>query len=73
VHTANSFRFGRRDFSTGAGGVCGWVSDAMLQQMRVQTVIPYWERWMARFPAAHGRGLTISLGEPSVITEIARR
>src|SRR5687768_16917855 len=22
----------------------------MLQQTRVQTVIPYWERWMARFP-----------------------
>src|SRR4051812_1804101 len=22
----------------------------MLQQTRVQTVIPYWQRWMARFP-----------------------
>ncbi|HEY5946784.1 MAG TPA: A/G-specific adenine glycosylase, partial [Kofleriaceae bacterium] len=27
-----------------------WVSEIMLQQTRVQTVIPYWERWMARFP-----------------------
>src|SRR6188472_161782 len=23
----------------------------MLQQTRVQTVIPYWERWMTRFPS----------------------
>ena len=27
-----------------------WVSEIMLQQTRVQTVIPYWERWMVRFP-----------------------
>jgi A/G-specific adenine glycosylase len=27
-----------------------WVSEVMLQQTRVQTVIPYWERWLARFP-----------------------
>ncbi|HUS28903.1 MAG TPA: A/G-specific adenine glycosylase [Kofleriaceae bacterium] len=27
-----------------------WVSEIMLQQTRVQTVIPYWERWMSRFP-----------------------
>ena len=27
-----------------------WVSEIMLQQTRVQTVIPYLERWMARFP-----------------------
>ena len=26
-----------------------WVSEIMLQQTRVATVIPYWERWMARF------------------------
>src|SRR5262245_11122913 len=29
-----------------------WVSEIMLQQTRVATVIPYWERWMARFPTA---------------------
>ena len=27
-----------------------WVSEVMLQQTRVETVIPYFERWMARFP-----------------------
>ena len=27
-----------------------WVSEAMLQQTRVRTVIPYFERWMERFP-----------------------
>ena len=27
-----------------------WVSETMLQQTQVATVIPYFERWMARFP-----------------------
>ena len=27
-----------------------WVSEVMLQQTRVETVIPYFERWMERFP-----------------------
>ena len=27
-----------------------WVSEVMLQQTRVQTVIPYYIRWMERFP-----------------------
>jgi A/G-specific adenine glycosylase len=27
-----------------------WVSEAMLQQTRVETVIPYFERFLARFP-----------------------
>lgn len=27
-----------------------WVSEIMLQQTRVETVIPYYERWIARFP-----------------------
>lgn len=27
-----------------------WVAETMLQQTRVQTVIPYYERFMARFP-----------------------
>ena len=27
-----------------------WVSEIMLQQTRVDTVLPYFERWMARFP-----------------------
>ncbi|HUG39707.1 MAG TPA: A/G-specific adenine glycosylase [Longimicrobiales bacterium] len=28
-----------------------WVSEVMLQQTRVEAVIPYWERWMARYPS----------------------
>jgi A/G-specific adenine glycosylase len=27
-----------------------WVSEMMLQQTQVDTVLPYFERWMARFP-----------------------
>ncbi len=27
-----------------------WVAEAMLQQTRVETVIPYYQRWMKRFP-----------------------
>ncbi|MGE5181353.1 MAG: A/G-specific adenine glycosylase [Acidobacteriota bacterium] len=27
-----------------------WISEIMLQQTRVQTVIPYWTRWMGKFP-----------------------
>lgn len=29
-----------------------WISEMMLQQTRVDTVIPYYERWMKRFPNA---------------------
>ncbi len=27
-----------------------WISEIMLQQTQVKTVIPYWSRWMERFP-----------------------
>jgi A/G-specific adenine glycosylase len=27
-----------------------WISEVMLQQTQVKTVVPYWERWMARLP-----------------------
>ena len=27
-----------------------WVSEIMLQQTRVETVVPYYQRWMERFP-----------------------
>ena len=30
-----------------------WISEAMLQQTRVETVIPYYERFLARFPDVH--------------------
>jgi A/G-specific adenine glycosylase len=28
-----------------------WVSEIMLQQTQVKTVVPYWERWMRRIPS----------------------
>ncbi len=30
-----------------------WISEVMLQQTQVATVLPYFERFMARFPAVH--------------------
>ncbi len=30
-----------------------WISEIMSQQTRVDTVIPYYERWMARFPTVY--------------------
>ncbi len=30
-----------------------WVSEIMLQQTRVETVVPYYARFLARFPSAH--------------------
>ncbi len=30
-----------------------WVSEIMLQQTRVETVIPYFERWINLFPSVH--------------------
>ena len=30
-----------------------WVSEIMLQQTRVETVIPYFEKWMRLFPSIH--------------------
>ncbi|MEK9864086.1 MAG: A/G-specific adenine glycosylase, partial [Verrucomicrobiota bacterium] len=27
-----------------------WISEIMLQQTQVATVIPYWDRWMSSFP-----------------------
>ena len=45
-----------------------WVSEVMLQQTRVDTVGPYYERWMERFPsvaalAAAGQGEVLKLWE----------
>jgi len=31
-----------------------WISEIMLQQTRVETVIPYFERWMQAFPTIQG-------------------
>ena len=30
-----------------------WVSEIMLQQTRVQTVVSYFEKWMAKWPSVH--------------------
>ncbi|HEU0054741.1 MAG TPA: A/G-specific adenine glycosylase [Longimicrobium sp.] len=30
-----------------------WLSEVMLQQTRVETVRPYYERWLSRFPTLH--------------------
>ena len=30
-----------------------WVSEIMLQQTRVETVVPYWTAWMETFPTVH--------------------
>ncbi len=30
-----------------------WISETMLQQTRVETVIPYWHRFLERFPDVH--------------------
>ena len=27
-----------------------WVAEVMLQQTQLQVVLPYWQRWMGRFP-----------------------
>lgn len=34
-----------------------WVSEIMLQQTRVETVIPYFDRWMERFPTVESLAL----------------
>src|SRR3982750_2900998 len=30
-----------------------WLSEVMLQQTQVATVIPYWQRFLVRFPTVH--------------------
>jgi A/G-specific adenine glycosylase len=40
-----------------------WISEAMLQQTRVETVIPYWERFLARFPDVR----SLAAAEPDAV------
>jgi A/G-specific adenine glycosylase len=43
--------YGRKNLPwQGVGAYGTWVSEIMLQQTQVQTVLPYYERFMARFP-----------------------
>ena len=37
-----------------------WVSEIMLQQTQVKTVIPYWERWMRELPSIQAAAKTSS-------------
>lgn len=44
-------QYGRHDLPwQGRDGYAVWVSEIMLQQTQVETVIPYYQRFMARFP-----------------------
>jgi A/G-specific adenine glycosylase len=49
------YRAHRRDlpWRRSADPYAVWISESMLQQTRVETVIPYYERFLARFPDAH--------------------
>jgi A/G-specific adenine glycosylase len=42
-----------------------WVSEIMLQQTQVSTVIPFWQRWMDRFPTV---GALASADEQDVLS-----
>ncbi len=48
-------RFGRKNlpWQIGRTPYRVWVSETMLQQTQVATVVPYFERFMARFPDVH--------------------
>jgi A/G-specific adenine glycosylase len=39
-----------------------WVSEIMLQQTQVATVIPYWQRWLERFPTVEALA-AVDLGD----------
>jgi A/G-specific adenine glycosylase len=45
-----------------------WVAETMLQQTRAATVVPYYERWMARFPDV-GTLAAADLGEVLALWE----
>ena len=43
----------RMPWRTRPGPYRTWISEAMLQQTQVDTVIPYFERFLAAFPTVH--------------------
>lgn len=43
-----------------------WVSEIMLQQTQVKTVIPYWERWMRAMPTVE----SLAAAKPEVIHKL---
>ena len=46
-----------------------WISEIMLQQTQVDTVIPYFERWMAKFPDV---AALAAASEQDVLTTLGR-
>ena len=38
-----------------------WVSEVMLQQTRVDVVVPYYERFLARFPGLRALAVAITI------------
>jgi A/G-specific adenine glycosylase len=40
-----------------------WISEIMLQQTQVKTVLPYWNRWMQRFPTVR----TLALADEDAV------
>src|SRR5579859_7598890 len=51
AHLLDWYRANRRDLPwRGASPYAVWVSEIMLQQTQVATVIPYYTRFLARFP-----------------------
>ena len=45
-----------------------WISEIMLQQTQVATVIPYWERWMRALPTVSH--LALAKPEPVSYTHL---
>jgi A/G-specific adenine glycosylase len=43
-----------------------WISEIMLQQTRVETVIPYYERWLRRFPTLE----TLASAQPDDVLRV---
>src|SRR6184192_3991166 len=35
-----------------------WISEIMLQQTQVKTVVPYWQRWMRELPTVQALATT---------------
>ena len=54
-----------------------WVSEIMLQQTRVETVIPYFQKWMVLFPTlfalASSREQDVLIADTSGSTDLQQR
>src|SRR5665213_1705019 len=43
-----------------------WISEIMLQQTQVKTVIPYWKRWMEKLPTVH----SLAQARPEIVLKL---